>query len=106
MVLRCSCLEAIIFTGSTGDLSQKLDCDHEPENASDQFAIKMFVKENGSEKIVGHLPREISRPTVSASERSSHTCRNIICEVQTFPFGTRWTRTIMHSICFNATQLY
>ena len=44
-------------------LSQKLDCDHEPENAFDQFAIKMFIKENGSEKIVGHLPREISRPT-------------------------------------------
>ena len=44
-------------------LSQKLDCDHEPENAFDQFAKKMFIKENGSEKIVRHLPREISRPT-------------------------------------------
>jgi len=44
-------------------LLQKLDCNHEPENAFDRFAIKMFIKENGKEKIVGHLPREISRPT-------------------------------------------
>ena len=40
-------------------LSQKLDCYHEPENAFDQFAIKMCIAENGNEKVV----REISRPT-------------------------------------------
>ena len=44
-------------------LSQKLSCDHESENAFDRFAIKMSIEENGNEKIVGHLPREISRPT-------------------------------------------
>ena len=40
-------------------LLQRLACNHEPENAFDRFAIKMFIQE----KIVGHLPREISRPT-------------------------------------------
>ena len=44
-------------------LYQKLDCSHEPGNAFDRFAIKMSIKENGKEKIVGHIPREISRPT-------------------------------------------
>ena len=44
-------------------LSQRLDCYHEPNNAFDQFAIKMVMMEKNREKIVGHLPREISRPT-------------------------------------------
>ena len=44
-------------------LLQRLECNHEPENAFDRFAIKMFIQENGKEKIVGHLPPEISRPT-------------------------------------------
>ena len=44
-------------------LLQRLECNHEPENAFDRFAIKMFIQENGKEKIIGHLPREISRPT-------------------------------------------
>ena len=43
-------------------LLQRLDCYHEPNNALDQFAIKMVMMEK-TEKIVGHLPREISRPT-------------------------------------------
>ena len=43
-------------------LLQKLDCNHEPENAFDRFAIKMSIKENGKEKIVRHLSREISKP--------------------------------------------
>ena len=44
-------------------LLQRLECNHEPENAFDRFAIKMFIQENGKEKIVGHLRREILRPT-------------------------------------------
>ena len=46
-------------------LLQRLDCYHEPNNALDQFAIKMVMieKKKKREKIVGHLPREISRPT-------------------------------------------
>ena len=44
-------------------LSQRLNCYHEPNNAFDQFAIKMVMMEKNREKIVGHLPREISRPT-------------------------------------------
>ena len=48
----------------TPNLSQRLDCYHEPNNAFDQFAIKMImIEKKKTAKIVGHLPREISRPT-------------------------------------------
>ena len=43
-------------------LSQRLDCYHEPNNAFGQFAIKMVMMEKNRKKIVGNLPREISRP--------------------------------------------
>ena len=44
-------------------LSQRLDCYHEPKYAFDQFAIKMVMMKKFREEIVGHIPREISRPT-------------------------------------------
>ena len=65
-------------------LSQRLDCYHEPNNALDQFAIKMVMIEKNREKIVGHLPREISKPkkfllarrAVIHAEISSVRCRH------------------------------
>lgn len=40
-----------------------MDCDHESENSFNLSAIKLFIQENGKEKIVEHLPQEIYRPT-------------------------------------------
>ena len=45
----------------TPKTSQKLYCFYEPDNPFDVFAIK--VCEEGKTEPVGHLPREISRPT-------------------------------------------
>lgn len=40
--------------------NEKLSCSHEAQNLFDMFAIKTYGTTYG--KIVGHLPREISRP--------------------------------------------
>ena len=42
-------------------LNELLDCFHEQGNDFDYFSIKTCEKDN--KKTVGHLPREISRPT-------------------------------------------
>ena len=57
--------EAIIFIGSIKHVifHKGWIVYHEPNNAFDQFAIKMVIMEKNREKIVGHSPREISRPT-------------------------------------------
>ena len=34
---------------------------HEPNNEHDRYAMAVLVVSNGSERVVGHLPREISR---------------------------------------------
>ena len=86
-------------------LSQRLDCYHEPNNAFDQFAIKMVMMEKKQrENCWGFTPKNLKAYEVSVSKGSSHTCRNILCKVQTFIFGTRQIRTIMQSICVNATN--
>ena len=41
--------------------NKKLSCAHDKQNPFDMFAIKTFRLEDG--KVVGHLPREISRAT-------------------------------------------
>ena len=48
-------------------------------------------------KLLGIYP-EKSQDLRSFCKGSSHTCRNILCKVYTFTFGTRWIRTIMQSI--------
>ena len=49
-------------------------------------------------KVIGKFTtRNLHNNKVSPRQRSNHACRNIICEVQKFSFGTRWTRTIMHT---------
>lgn len=48
---------------------ESLNCGHEVNNAFDYFAIK--TEENKSGKIVGHLPREISRITKFILDRGA-----------------------------------
>ena len=50
-------------------LNELLDCFHEQENDFDYFSIKTCKKNN--KKTVGHLPREISRPTKFLIERGA-----------------------------------
>ena len=45
--------------------------DHKSENAFNQFAMKMFIKENGKEKIIGHFFRETLRPAKSLLARGA-----------------------------------
>ena len=46
---------------------EKLRCDFEPDNMFDMFSIKVL----GGTGIVGHLPREISRPTKFLIDRGA-----------------------------------
>lgn len=64
-------------------LLQKLAYDHEQENTFYQFAIKM------SKNYRTFTPRNLETNKVPASQRNNNACRNIICEVQKFPFGKR-----------------
>ena len=43
--------------------NQALICSHEIENPYDLFAIKTCIDADSDEKIVGHLPLEVSRAT-------------------------------------------
>lgn len=48
-------------------VSESLRCEYEPDNLFDMFAIKVCLDKN----IVGHLPREISRPTKFLLDRGA-----------------------------------
>ena len=66
----------------TPNLSQRLDCYHEPNNAFDQFAIKMIMMEKkNSENCWAFTPRNLKAYEISVSNGSSHTCRNILSKV-------------------------
>ena len=49
--------------------SQKLQCYFEHGNPFDRFAIKIITAEN---KVVGHLPRELSRVPMFLLDRGAH----------------------------------
>ena len=77
------------------------------ENALHQFAKEICTEENGREETVGHKPAEIWRPTKFLLARGGgYVYRNIICQAQTFFFGTKCTRTVVVSRCFNATSSF
>lgn len=48
-------------------VSEILRCEFEPENQFDMFSVKVC----SDEKIVGHIPREISRPTKFLLDRGA-----------------------------------
>ena len=53
------------------EVNQTLICSHEIENPYDLFAIKTCIKEESDEKIVGHLPLEVSRATKFLLDRGA-----------------------------------
>ena len=56
-------------------LNELLDCFHEQGNDFDYFSIKTCEKDN--KKTVGHLPREISRPTKFLIDRGARVTAEI-----------------------------
>ena len=89
-------------------LSHVLDCYRKLENAFNRFAKNIFIKENGKKDCRTFNPRYFETNKLSSSQKSSHSCRNIICKVPKFIFGTRWTKNgLNHALYwFQSHQLY
>jgi isopropylmalate/homocitrate/citramalate synthase len=44
----------------TYEISEKLRCDREENNANDKFAVKLVRNDGNKEQCVGHVPIELS----------------------------------------------
>ena len=45
----------------TYEISEKLRCDREENNANDKFAVKLVRNDGNKEQCVGHVPIELSK---------------------------------------------
>ena len=69
------------------ELNEKLICNFEPGNEFDRFAIQARSLRDGVQVTVGHLPREISRPTKFLLDRGAEVTATLI--------GTHYRRLVM-----------
>ena len=60
------------------ELNEKLICNFEPGNEFDRFAIQARSLRDGVQVTVGHLPREISRPTKFLLDRETEATASLI----------------------------
>ena len=60
------------------EINEKLICNFEPGNEFDMFAIQACILRDHVQVTVGHLPREISRPTKFLLDRGAEVTASLI----------------------------
>ena len=54
-----------VYKKTLGPQEDEFTVKHEPNNEHDRYAMAVLVVSNGSERVVGHLPREYAATSLS-----------------------------------------